>query len=61
MGKGGTVPRAPNDYGGAESLLGATKNLKMSQGLFSIEYICFRQATGSNMWAPNLLHAQGAI
>ena len=33
----------------------------MSQVLFSIQYICFRKISGSNMGAPNLLLAPGAV
>jgi len=33
----------------------------MSQKLSSIQYICFRQVSSSNMWARNLLLAAGAI
>jgi len=46
---------------GAESLLGLRKVLTMSQVLFSIQYICFRNTSGSNMGAPNLFLAPGAI
>jgi len=33
----------------------------MSQLLSSVLYICFRKTSGSNIGAPNLLHAPGAI
>jgi len=33
----------------------------MSQVNFQIQYICFRKTSGSNMGAPNLLLAPGAI
>jgi len=33
----------------------------ISQVLSSIQYICFRKTSGSNMGAPNLLLAPGAI
>ena len=60
----GTIPGAPDHYRGAESLWvapddcgGGRKVPTMSQILSSIEYICFRKTSGSNMWAPNLLLA----
>jgi len=33
----------------------------MSQVRSSIQYICYRKASGSNMGAPNFLRAPGAI
>jgi len=36
-GKGGTIPRAPNNYGGAKSLRGRRNVPKMSQVLSSIQ------------------------
>jgi len=67
-GNGGTIPRAPNHYGGAESLRGAPNDCGLrqkvptvSQVLSSMEYICFRKTSGSNMGTPNLLLALGAI
>jgi len=50
-GKGGTISRAPNHCGVVEK----------SQAFLSIQYICFRKTSGSNMGAPNLLLAPGAI
>jgi len=51
--KGGTIPLAPNRYGGAESLRGAPNHCRgsikiptVSQILSSIQYICFRQVSG---------------
>jgi len=60
-GQEGTIPWASNHYGGAESVRGPQKVPKMSQVLSSIQYICFRKTSGSNMGAPNLLLAPGAI
>jgi len=60
-GKGSTILRAPNHYGGAESLLGPRKVLTMSQVLPSIRQICFRKTSVSNMGAPNLILAPGGI
>ena len=48
---GGAIPRAPNHYWGAESLPRAPKVPTMSQVLSSIQYICFRKSSGSNMVA----------
>jgi len=60
--------RALNHYGGAETLRGASNDLAgcrkvptMSQIHSSIQYICFRTSSGSNMRAPNLLRALGPI
>jgi len=58
--EGGTIPRAPDHYGGAESLRG-TPNVcwgrrkvpTISQLFASFQYICFRKTSGSNMGAPN--------
>jgi len=53
-------------FPGAESLWGRRmtggrrKVSTMSQVLSSIQYICFRKISGSNMGAPNLLLALGA-
>ena len=60
-GQGGTIPRAPNPYGGAEWLWGRRKVPTMSQVLSSIQCIWFRKISGSNMGAPNLLLAPSAI
>jgi len=46
---------APNHCGSRR------KVLTMSQVLPSIQYICFRKTSVSNMGAPNLLLAPGAI
>jgi len=65
--KGGAIPRAPNHSGGGEILRGrrmiveAQKAPTVPQALSSIQYICFRKTSGSNMGAPNLLLAPGAI
>jgi len=40
---------------------GSRKVLKMSQVLFSIQYICFQKTSGSSMGALNLLLVPGAI
>jgi len=68
VGKGGTVPRVPNHYGGVESFRrepnkcrGRQKVPKMSQVLSPIQYICFRNTSDSNMGAPNSLLAPSAI
>jgi len=42
-GKGGTIPRAPNHCGGRR------KVLKLPQVFSSIQYICFRKTSVSNM------------
>jgi len=60
-GKMGAIPRVPNHYGGAESLQWAPKNLNNVASTFSMQYICFRKISGSNMGAPNLLLAPGAV
>jgi len=54
-GQGGAIPRAPNHCGRRR------KVPTMSQVLSSMQYICFRKTSGSNMGAPNLLLAPGAI
>jgi len=46
---------ASNDCGVAE------KSQQCHNILSSIQYICFRKTSGSNMGAPNLLLAPGAI
>jgi len=56
----GTIPRAPDHYGGAESLLG-TPNVCWGRRKFLIQYISFRKTSRSNMGAPNLLFAPGAV
>ena len=55
-GQRGMIPRAPNYYGGAKSLWeapdargGLRRVPTMSQVLSSIQYICFRKSSGSNM------------
>jgi len=54
-----------NEWGhnslGAESLWGRHKVPTMSQILSSVQYICFRKTSGSNMGPPNLLLGPGAI
>jgi len=60
-GKGVTISRAPNHYGGAERLRGRRKVPTISQVLSSTQCICFRMTSGSKMGAPNLLLAPGAI
>jgi len=40
---------------------GRKKVLTMFQAFSSIQYICFRKTSGSNMGMPNLLLALGAI
>ena len=62
------IPRASNHYGGAESLRGAPNDCErrrkvptISQILSSIQYICFRKTSGSNMGVPNLLLVPDAI
>jgi len=52
-----------SNAGDAERLWGRQKVPTMSQALSSIQYICFRKTSGSNMGAPNLLLllAPGAI
>ena len=45
---------APNDCGGA-------KKQTMSQVLSSMQYICFLKTSNSNMVAPNLFPAPGAV
>jgi len=54
-GKRGTIPWAPNDREERR------KVLTMSQALSSIQYICYRKTSVSNMGAPNLPLAPGAI
>jgi len=55
-------------FPGAKSLWGAPNHCgwrhkvpTMSQIPSSIQYICFRKISGSNMGAPNLLLAPGTI
>jgi len=64
----GTIPRAPEHYGGAESLREAPnvswrrrKIPIISQVHSSIQSIFFRKTSGSNMGAPNLLLAPSAV
>ena len=59
--EGVTIARGPHHYGGTESLRGAPNVPTMSQVLSSVQYICFRKTSGSNMGTPNLLLAPGAI
>ena len=51
-GNGGTIPRAPNHYGGAESLRGAPKKSQVNS---LIQYIYFRNNSDSNIGALNVL------
>jgi len=53
-GKGGEIARSPNDCGGAEKSQQCRK-------YFLQQHICFQKSSGSNMGAPNLLLAPGAI
>jgi len=57
-GQGAQFPRrrtmkAPNDCGAPKSPNNVTRT--------SVQYICFRKTSGSNIGAPNLLLAPGAI
>jgi len=54
-GKGVTIPREPNHCRRRR------KGPTMSQEVSSIQYICYQKMSGSNMGAPNLLLAPGAI
>jgi len=61
--KGGTIPRAPNNYGGAESLRGSQnycgggrKAPTMSQVLSSVQCICFRKTSGSTVGGAKLAY-----
>jgi len=45
--KEGTIPRAPDHYGDAESLRGRRKVTTMLQVLSSIQYIYFRKTPGA--------------
>jgi len=47
--------------GGRRMIVEAQKVPTVSQALSSIQCICFRKTSGSNMGAPNLLLAPGAI
>jgi len=64
----GTIPRALNHNGGAKSLRETLNDCRgrkevptMSEVLSSVQYICFRKISGSNLEAANLLPAPGAI
>jgi len=59
--KGGTVPRAPNDYGGAESLCGALKSPDNATSTFFKTVHLLPKDLRFEHWAPNLLLAPGAI
>jgi len=52
---------APNHCVSAKSLRGRRKLQTLSQVLSSTQYICFRKTSGSNIGAPDLLLAPGAI
>jgi len=56
-GKGGEIPRAPNHYGGVESLREGAEKLQQCHEYFLQQHICFRKTSGSNMGAPNLFLA----
>jgi len=63
---GGTITLAPNDYRGAESLRVAPNDCgePLKVPTVSLQYICFRKSSGSNMGEPNLLlapHARGRM
>jgi len=60
-GQGGRNSLGAESLWVAESLQGRRKVPKMSQVLSSIQWICFRKSSGSNMGASNLLLAPGAI
>jgi len=60
-GKGGTILQAPNHYEGVESLPGRRKVLTMLHVLSSMQFVCIRKTSGSNMGSPNLLLAADAI
>jgi len=57
----GTIPRAPCHYGDAQWLQSCRKVTTMSQSHSSIHCIYFQNISGSNVGAPNLLLASGAI
>jgi len=57
----GTIPQAPNHYGGAESLRRAPKVPTTSHVLSSTQYICFRKTSFVNMGTTNLFLDPGAI
>jgi len=62
--QGGAIPRAPplSHYGDAKSLREApTGPNDVTSTFSSVQYICFRKSSGSNMGAPNLLLAPGTI
>jgi len=61
LGQGGFNSPAPSHYGGAQRLRRRGKVPTMSQVLSSIQNVCFRKTSVSNMEAPNLLLALGAI
>ena len=60
-GQGGHNSPAPCHYGGAGWQQGRRKVTTMPQALSSIHYIYFQNNSGSNVGAPNLLLAPGAI
>jgi len=45
--------RAPNDCGAPKSPSNVTRT--------SVQHICFRKGSGSNIWEPNLFLASGVI
>jgi len=58
--RGGTIPWAPNHYGGAKSLRGRRKVPTMSEVLSSIQCIYFRNTSGSNMGVKLVCYQWGA-
>jgi len=60
-GERGAIPRATSRHGAPNHCGRRRKIPTMSQVLSSLQCICFRKTTVSNMGAPNLLLAPGAI
>jgi len=58
-GKGCTISREPNHYGGSEPTQGAPKGSSNVTSDFSIQYICFRKTSVSNMGEPTCLLTRG--
>jgi len=60
-GKGGTILRPPDHYGGAESLRGTRKipNKLTNTSLNAVNFL--PKTSVSNMGTPNLLLAPGAV
>jgi len=61
MGVRGHNAPVDQSLGGTESLRGRRKITTMSQVLSLIQYICSQKSLSSNMGAPNLLLALGAV